>query len=116
MKFHKWVPLSVSRLNWAAPYNTHAWPPISRCRTWRVVRVERTLRIGFGIKRASHREVELPELHRLRPALLRRQAVPRFPFVVSQVVHAFILSKLCCSSQANPIQNALSIPTPASQR
>src|ERR1051325_2918271 len=76
------ITISVSRLNWTAPYNTHAWPPISRYRTWRVVRVERTLRIGFGIKRTSHRQVKFPQLHRLAPAFLRREALPGIPFIV----------------------------------
>jgi hypothetical protein len=41
---------SASRLNYAAPYNTHAWPPINKART-RCFRIEeRTLSIGFGIK------------------------------------------------------------------
>jgi hypothetical protein len=75
-----------SRLNWAAPYNTHAWPPISRNRTRRVVRVERTLRIGLGIKGASHDQIEFPQLHRLAPAFLRREHLPGMPFIVGPVV------------------------------
>jgi hypothetical protein len=43
----------VSRLNSAAPYSTHAWPPISRLLTRCERNVERTLRIGLGVKRAT---------------------------------------------------------------
>ena len=43
----------VSRLNSAAPYNTQACPPINRARTSQFRKVERTLRIGFGVKSTS---------------------------------------------------------------
>jgi len=46
---------------------------------------ERTLRIGFGIKRTSQREVGLPELLALQPALCGREATPLGPFVAHQV-------------------------------
>jgi hypothetical protein len=44
---------SVSRLNSAPPYKTHAWPPMSRHFTPLVFIEERTLRIGLGVKRSS---------------------------------------------------------------
>jgi RHS repeat-associated protein len=47
------IARSVPRLNSTAPYNTHAWPPISRLLTWCERSVEGTLRIGFGVKRAT---------------------------------------------------------------
>src|SRR5262245_26980984 len=76
--------ISVSRLNSAAPYNTHAWPPIRRyCTRW-VVRVERTLRIGFGVKGPSHGQIVFPQLLRLAPAFLWRQLVPLLPFAVTE--------------------------------
>jgi hypothetical protein len=41
---------------------------------------ERTLRIGFRIKRSLPREVDLPQLLALQPALGRRETIPFRPF------------------------------------
>ncbi len=76
---------SVSRLNSAAPYNTHACPPISRART-RCSRIEeRTLRIGFGIKRTSQNQERLPESLALHPTFGRTQRVPLCPLRTHQL-------------------------------
>src|SRR5256885_15287616 len=77
---------SVSRLNSAAPYNTHAWPPMSRHRTPFVRIEERTLRIGFGIKGTTQRQVRLPQSRAGVPALLRRHQVPFEPLAGPEVV------------------------------
>src|SRR5262245_3006502 len=58
-----------------------AWPPISRARTWWFRKVERTLRIGFGVKRSSQGEIGFPEGRRGEQSLRRRQAQPFFGFV-----------------------------------
>ena len=47
---------------------------------------ERTLRIGFGIKGASEREVGLPELLAFQPALHGREPIPLGPFVANQLL------------------------------
>jgi hypothetical protein len=44
------------------------------------------LRIGFGIKRPSHREVGDPEALALEPALRGRQAVPVRPFSADEIL------------------------------
>ena len=46
---------------------------------------ERTLRIGFGIKRASQHQVASPELLALGPPLGRCQAVPFRPFLADKL-------------------------------
>src|SRR5215813_14833843 len=70
---------SRSRLNSAAPYDTHACPPMSRART-RCARIEeRTLSIGLGIKRASEREEGGPEFGVLAPSFGGCQAIPIGP-------------------------------------
>ena len=74
------IARSVSRLNSAAPYSAQACPPMSRARTRFCAIEERTLRIGFGIKRASEGEVGRPQLCALGEALSRGQAVPVGPF------------------------------------
>ena len=71
---------SVSRLNSAPPYNTHAWPPMRSERTPLFVRVERTLRIGLGVKGPSQFQIGLPELGGFLEALGRGQGVPLRPF------------------------------------
>jgi|LakMenEpi03Aug12_release.lakeMendotaPanAssembly.Ray.scaffolds.fasta_scaffold337454_2 hypothetical protein len=81
----------ASRLNSAPPYKSHAWPPISSERTPFRRIVERTLRIGLGVKRTSQFEVRLPQFRRLLQPLGRGQHVPLRPFVSnerSQVDHA----------------------------
>src|SRR4029078_9689482 len=77
---------SRSRLNSAAPYNTQAWPPINRWSTRCLRIVERALRIGLGIKGASHGHIVMPEPGALFPALLRRHANPGRPFRLAEVV------------------------------
>ena len=72
------------QLNSAAPYNTQAWPPISRHWTWCSRIEERTLRIGFGIKGASKCKVNLPEARGLCPALSRSQPIPLGPLLAHQ--------------------------------
>src|SRR3990172_612706 len=62
---------SVSRLNSAAPYNTHACPPINRARTRCAWIEERTLRIGFGINRTSQNQERLPQFLALQPSFGR---------------------------------------------
>src|SRR5665213_114003 len=58
---------------------------MSRART-RCARIEeRTLRIGFGIKRASQREVGLPEFLAFQPALDGREPIPFGPFACNQL-------------------------------
>src|SRR5207244_3902512 len=70
---------STSRLNSAAPYDTHACPPMSSART-RCARIEeRTLSIGLGIKRASQRQERRPKFAALAPSFGRRQAEPLRP-------------------------------------
>ena len=76
--------MSVSRLNSAPPYNTHAWPPISSERTPFRRIVERTLRIGLGVKRTSQFEVRLPQFRRLLQPLGRGKRVPLRPFVSNE--------------------------------
>src|SRR2546422_11364283 len=57
---------------------------MSRART-RCARIEeRTLRIGFGIKCASEREIGLPELLALQPALNRGEPIPLGPLTSHQ--------------------------------
>src|SRR5262245_1324194 len=57
---------------------------MSRART-RCARIEeRTLRIGFGIKRASQREIGLPELLAFQPALNRSKPIPFGPLIAHQ--------------------------------
>ena len=57
---------------------------MSRART-RYARIEeRTLRIGFGIKRAPEREIGLPELLAFQPALNGREPIPLGPFAANQ--------------------------------
>jgi hypothetical protein len=46
---------------------------------------ERTLRIGFGIKGASQREVDLPELFAFQPSLDGREPIPFGPFAADQL-------------------------------
>src|SRR3982750_2705883 len=77
---------SRSRLNSAAPYNTQAWPPINRWATRCLRIVERALRIGLGIKGASHRDVVVPEPGALVPALPGRHAEPGTPFRLVEVL------------------------------
>ncbi len=76
---------STSRLNSAAPYNTHAWPPINRWSTRCFRIVERALRIGLGIKRASHGYEVVPEPGALVPALRGRQQIPVDPLRLPDV-------------------------------
>ena len=45
---------------------------------------ERTLRIGFRIKRPSQREIGAPELLAFHPPLNGREPIPRDPLVVDQ--------------------------------
>ncbi len=78
--------ISTSRLNSAAPYNTHAWPPINRWSTRCFLIVERALRIGLGIKRPSHRNEVVPEPGAFVPALLGRHAIPVDPFRLPDLV------------------------------
>ncbi len=52
--------MSVSRLNSAAPYNMQACPPMSRKRTPQVCRMERTLCIGFRVKRTAYLDIKCP--------------------------------------------------------
>src|SRR4051812_15604238 len=77
---------SRSRLNSAAPYNTQAWPPINRWATRCLRIVERALRIGLGIKRASHRDVVVPEPGALLPALPGGHPVPVGPLRLADVL------------------------------
>lgn len=75
--------MSRSRLNSAAPYNTQAWPPMRSACTSCVRSVERTLVIGFGVKRASEGQEPVPQLRALLPALLGREPVPLEPLVLA---------------------------------
>src|SRR5437867_910616 len=73
---------------------------MSRARTRRARIEERTLSIGFGIKRASQGEIGLPELLALQPALDRRERIPLGPFLTDQVFrldHAKLITaaRLC---------------------
>jgi len=59
---------------------------MSRART-RCARIEeRTLRIGFGIKRASERQIGLPQLLALQPALHGGEPIPLDPLVFDEVL------------------------------
>jgi hypothetical protein len=49
---------------------------------------ERTLRIGFGIKRPSESEVRPPQLLALLEALLRGEGVPIGPFRTGYILGA----------------------------
>jgi hypothetical protein len=53
-----------------------------RKRTWKVCKVERALRIGFGVKRTSNGKIEGPEFVGLAPSLCGGQAVPFVPLLV----------------------------------
>jgi hypothetical protein len=58
---------------------------MSRART-RCARIEeRTLSIGFGIKRASEGEIGLPEFFAFLPALHRREPIPLGPLISDQL-------------------------------
>src|SRR5947199_10227007 len=57
---------------------------MSRARTLCSRIEERTLSIGFGIKRASEREIGLPELLALQPALNRCEPIPLGPLTAHQ--------------------------------
>jgi hypothetical protein len=46
---------------------------------------ERTLRIGFRIKWSLPRQIDLPQLLALQPALGRREAIPLRPFVTDEL-------------------------------
>jgi len=46
---------------------------------------ERTLRIGFRIKRSLPRQIDLPQLLALQPALGRRETIPLRPFVTDKL-------------------------------
>ena len=48
---------------------------------------ERTLRIGFRIKRASQCEIGLPEFFTLQPALNWRELIPFSPLATNQFFH-----------------------------
>src|SRR5436309_6312704 len=77
---------SLRALSSAAPYNTQAWPPINRWATRCPRIVERALRIGLGIKRASHRDVVVPEPGALFPALPGSHPVPVGPLRLADVL------------------------------
>jgi len=81
------IARSMSRLNSAAPYNTHAWPPMRRARTRCSWIEERTLRIGLGIKRSSQHQVGMPQFFRFAPAPCRSQAVPFCPLFSDKIIH-----------------------------
>jgi hypothetical protein len=55
---------------------------MSRKRTWCERNVERALRIGFWVKRASGGKIKRPELVSLAPPLLGRQTIPVAPLAV----------------------------------
>src|SRR5437899_3516783 len=55
----------------------HAWPPMSSAFTRCFRKIERTLPIGFGIKRASQRQERGPQLARFQEPLGGSQAPPR---------------------------------------
>lgn len=75
----------VSRLDFAAPCNTLASPPVSKART-RCFRIEtRTLRIGLWIKRSSRSQERLPKSVAFQPAPRRAQAMPFRPFLAHQL-------------------------------
>jgi len=79
---------SRSRLNSAAPYDTHAWPPMSSALT-RCARIEeRTLSIGLGIKRAPQRQERCPKFAALAPSFGRRQAKPLGPLRPDEILGA----------------------------
>src|ERR1043166_6799790 len=58
---------------------------------------ERTLRIGFGIKGSSQREIGLPQLLGFQPPLNRCQPIPFGQFISNQV---FRLNHLLCISRS----------------
>ncbi len=70
---------SASRLNSAAPYKTHACPPIRRERTPCSRITKRTLCIGLGIKSASKGQIRRPQAAALQPSFGGTQAVPVRP-------------------------------------
>gem|GEM_PF-4115866 len=90
------VTRSVSRLNSAAPYNTQAWPPMSRHWTWRSRIEERALRIGFGVKGASKCKVSLPETRGLCPALSRSQPIPLGPLLARAFTGLTLVKEARC--------------------
>ena len=88
------IARSASRLNSAAPYRMHAWPPMSRLCTPCVRIVERTLRIGLGIKRTSQGQIGRPQTLALHPPLDRSQPIPCGPLGVAQILR---LEERCSS-------------------
>src|ERR1035437_4441296 len=81
---------------------------------------ERTLRIGFGIKRASQHQVTGPEFLTLGPPLGGRQAVPLRPFPADKLFrrhHGATLPRLWpdfkefVSSLDAPVANLPNKPT-----
>src|ERR1043166_8080229 len=91
------IKRSVSRLNSAAPYNTHAWPPISRAWTRRAAIVERTLCIRLGIKGTSDLQVVCPQLTALLPPFERGEPIPIRPLAsndVFQLDHVHLITLL----------------------
>ncbi|PYJ84425.1 MAG: hypothetical protein DME22_12905 [Verrucomicrobia bacterium] len=57
---------------------------MSKARTRRFRIKERTLRIGFGIKRASEGEIGLPEFLAFQPTFNGREPIPFSPLFSNQ--------------------------------
>ena len=60
---------------------------------------ERTLRIGFGIKRSSEGKEGLPQLLALREPLLGRQSVPFRPFLTGHIFGAYHVTTVARSGR-----------------
>jgi hypothetical protein len=61
---------------------------MSRTRTRCTRLEERTSRIGFGIKRSSERQIDLPQLLALPPTLRWREPIPLDPFVFDELLRS----------------------------
>src|SRR5207244_626953 len=84
------IKKSMSLLTCAAPYNTQACPPISSAWTPFALIVERTCRIGVGIKATSHCKILREENFALPESLDWSQIDPFFPLIRHLLVsHAF---------------------------
>jgi hypothetical protein len=104
---------SVSRLNSAAPYNTHACPPMRSARARCAAIEERTVRIGFGIKRSSERQERQPQSFGFAPPLARGEAVPCRPFRPDQVVR---IPHDDDDTMASPLRGSVGAPPTARQQ
>ena len=78
--------------------------------TWCLRIVERTLRIGFGIKGASEVEIGLPKPLAFQPPLGGREAIPLRPLVADQFFGLNHGKNLAVSGgRANPLHRRTAV-------